>query len=325
MAIRTPGDLKSELETGDKPDGQVFADLIDSLRHKSENIPAGEIDGLVALIAAAVAARTAQDATTNLSITRTGTTITIVSSTGEDAIVPLVSATEAGLIDPDRAKKVDGMDEGATDDQTAAEIADLLAAYDGVGFLPIAAIDGDLGGLGADGKSAYQIWLDNGNQGTEADFLASLRGQPGAAGGSKAFFCFATNGAETIVMATGAQAYHEVQKVADGVVLITVDPTIEAGVSFAIPSEFMGRGGEVATVHLQFAEDHPFYQSEVSLKPPRATLWGRITEDSGGFDVELTGNSNQRRLLPYDEEHPGRVSIQIPGIPTTPFTISIDV
>lgn len=31
-----------------------------------------------------------------------------------------------------------------------------------------------------DGKSAYQIWLDNGNVGSEADFLASLQGNPGS-------------------------------------------------------------------------------------------------------------------------------------------------
>lgn len=35
---------------------------------------------------------------------------------------------------------------------------------------------------GADGKSAYQIWLDNGNTGTEQDFLNSLKGQDGADG-----------------------------------------------------------------------------------------------------------------------------------------------
>ncbi|WP_295215858.1 hypothetical protein [Ruminococcus sp.] len=32
---------------------------------------------------------------------------------------------------------------------------------------------------GADGKSAYEIWLDAGNVGTEADFLASLKGDTG--------------------------------------------------------------------------------------------------------------------------------------------------
>ena len=35
---------------------------------------------------------------------------------------------------------------------------------------------------GADGKSAYQIWLDEGNVGTEQDFLDSLRGEDGING-----------------------------------------------------------------------------------------------------------------------------------------------
>lgn len=39
-----------------------------------------------------------------------------------------------------------------------------------------------IGSAGADGASAYQIWLDAGNTGTEADFLASLVGSDGADG-----------------------------------------------------------------------------------------------------------------------------------------------
>lgn len=35
---------------------------------------------------------------------------------------------------------------------------------------------------GPPGKSAYQSWLDLGNVGTEADFIASLKGEPGAPG-----------------------------------------------------------------------------------------------------------------------------------------------
>lgn len=42
--------------------------------------------------------------------------------------------------------------------------------------------DGRDGQDGADGKSAYQIWLDAGNTGTEADFLASLKGEKGDSG-----------------------------------------------------------------------------------------------------------------------------------------------
>ena len=41
---------------------------------------------------------------------------------------------------------------------------------------------GEPGQDGAEGKSAYQIWLDSGNQGTEEDFLNSLKGQDGEPG-----------------------------------------------------------------------------------------------------------------------------------------------
>ena len=40
---------------------------------------------------------------------------------------------------------------------------------------------GAQGEPGKDGKSAYQIWLDNGNTGTEADFLNWLKGDQGDA------------------------------------------------------------------------------------------------------------------------------------------------
>ena len=42
--------------------------------------------------------------------------------------------------------------------------------------------DGADGEKGADGKSAYQSWLDIGNSGSEADFIASLKGEKGEDG-----------------------------------------------------------------------------------------------------------------------------------------------
>ena len=46
-------------------------------------------------------------------------------------------------------------------------------------------IVGGGGGVnGADGQSAYEIWLSLGNSGTEADFISSLTGPQGAAGKS---------------------------------------------------------------------------------------------------------------------------------------------
>lgn len=41
---------------------------------------------------------------------------------------------------------------------------------------------GDTGATGADGKSAYQVWLDNGHTGTETDYLNSLIGAQGPQG-----------------------------------------------------------------------------------------------------------------------------------------------
>lgn len=38
------------------------------------------------------------------------------------------------------------------------------------------------GRIGEDGLSAYQIWLNNGNSGSESDFLESLQGPPGQKG-----------------------------------------------------------------------------------------------------------------------------------------------
>ena len=37
---------------------------------------------------------------------------------------------------------------------------------------------------GPDGKSAYEVWLEQGNVGTEADFLESIKGEPGDPGPS---------------------------------------------------------------------------------------------------------------------------------------------
>ncbi len=45
-----------------------------------------------------------------------------------------------------------------------------------------AGAQGQAGVAGADGKSAYQVWLDAGNSGTQAQFLAAIRGEQGTAG-----------------------------------------------------------------------------------------------------------------------------------------------
>ena len=46
----------------------------------------------------------------------------------------------------------------------------------------IASLKGEKGDTGADGKSAYDVWIEAGNEGTEDDFLESLRGVDGIDG-----------------------------------------------------------------------------------------------------------------------------------------------
>ena len=60
---------------------------------------------------------------------------------------------------------------------------------------------GATGATGATGKSAYQLWLDAGNTGTENDFLVSLIGPAGAQGPAGA------NGAEGQAGVAGLSAY----------------------------------------------------------------------------------------------------------------------
>lgn len=75
---------------------------------------------------------------------------------------------------------------GAEVDIEADVTQALVLLYNGSGFTPITAAtpgaDGEDGEDGADGKSAYEIWLDEGNSGDEAAFLASLKGEDGEDG-----------------------------------------------------------------------------------------------------------------------------------------------
>jgi len=50
------------------------------------------------------------------------------------------------------------------------------------------ALKGSDGTSGSDGKSAYQVWLEAGNTGTEQDYLNSLKGIPGTPGTSTYFY-----------------------------------------------------------------------------------------------------------------------------------------
>lgn len=81
-----------------------------------------------------------------------------------------------------------------TDDMGYAKIQDVpnnatvdgatlkMQRANGGTIIDLFAVDLPSGVTGKDGLSAYQIWLNEGNAGTEVDFLASLKGETGADG-----------------------------------------------------------------------------------------------------------------------------------------------
>lgn len=81
-----------------------------------------------------------------------------------DGICNLVSVESTGII----------LDRGATDMDGEVNI-ELFPFYQ-------RGLDGEDGKDGADGKSAYDLWLEEGNEGSVADFLGSLKGGQGSKG-----------------------------------------------------------------------------------------------------------------------------------------------
>ena len=81
-----------------------------------------------------------------------------------DGICNLVSVESTGII----------LDRGATDMDGEVNI-ELFPFYQ-------RGLDGEDGKDGADGKSAYDLWLEEGNEGSVADFLGSLKGGQGSRG-----------------------------------------------------------------------------------------------------------------------------------------------
>lgn len=77
---------------------------------------------------------------TNLSASYAATTVTIASDTGDDATIAAASETDAGVMTAAMKTKLDGIETGATADQTANEILTAIKTVDGTG----SGLDADL-------------------------------------------------------------------------------------------------------------------------------------------------------------------------------------
>lgn len=96
---------------------------------------------------------------------------------------------------------------------------------------------GEDGVDGVDGKSAYQIWLDNGNAGSVNDFLESLKGPKGdkgedGVGSSKLKDATVTDGTLVITKEDGSEVKVQAQK-CPGILLTDAFGKVEVGYVFA--------------------------------------------------------------------------------------------
>lgn len=106
-------------------------------------------------------------ATTGLTMVQAGGTVSV-----GDRLVP----TTDGKAIQSASGPVVALADGALDDLVLVSIISLQGGSGGGGG------QGPQGPPGADGDSAYQVWLDQGNTGTEQDFLDSLVGPQGDTG-----------------------------------------------------------------------------------------------------------------------------------------------
>lgn len=112
-----------------------------------------------------------------------GTVATVAYSIGDGSAGPYPLPAEwAGLTS---SLSLNVTLDGQLQDPTAYTISGGQITFAGPvpKFVRICARNITVGPTGPEGASAYQLWLAAGNEGTEADFLASLKGEPGDNGG----------------------------------------------------------------------------------------------------------------------------------------------
>ena len=172
---------------------------------------------------------------------------------------------------------------------------------------------GDTGDTGEKGDTG-----DTGDTGEKGD--TGDTGADGSAGSYATGTLVTASDSATTVMYAGVLP-GTITKVAAGVATVNATEA-DGGFSLSLPSEFLDVASDgTVTVHIQFRTDHPLYQSELTTFPPTSHFFTRATEASGGFDVELRGNNPQSRILAWSQA--GRVSIQVGGVPTSSYMLTI--
>lgn len=174
--------------------------------------------------------------------------------------------------------------------------------------------------IGSAGISpSFGVVIDNHN------FIVLNQNSSGVASGTgESGYLVTDNDVATSVMYTADALPGWIIPGPAGVMTVVMGKGVRGGVALAIPSEYIGVANDgTVTIHIQFETSHPLYKSEITTMPASVHIYSRATEGSAGYDVELRGNNPQSRTLPWTQI--GRVSVQLGGVPSTPFIIKINV
>lgn len=178
------------------------------------------------------------------------------------------------------------------------------------------------GPQGATGKSAYQAWLDLGNEGTEQDFIDSLKGATGAPGTNGAN---GATGAKGDTGATGAQgpaglvrpvvhfggAYfktNSVSEISNAILGIPEDRILQLGVMPAASGRYF------AVAEIELATDLTFNgninatgwlihrQSVSNWQEKMEWYWGRpLTSKPAGFNTGTIFTFSRSQVLDVNQ------------------------
>lgn len=140
--------------------------------------------------------------------------------------------------------------------------------------------DGERGFTGADGKSAYQVWLEEGNEGTEADFLNSLKAHVSR------FIPIATEAGATSLNIGDTYAFSDVPSPTDGAMLLMPngDTTTPKTLMFSVTSN----GGTPETFTYT-------YVGELSISTEGFLSSDKIVQNlnTGGADKVLSAEAGK--------------------------------
>ena len=147
--------------------------------------------------------------------------------------------------------------------------------------------------MGLTGKSAYQIWLDNGNTGTETDFLNWLKGKDGANG---------ADGKDGVNGQDGVDG-----KDGNGVKSAAINDKGELIIT--LDDGTVINAGQVVAPEKRIDENNQIVCK--TFEKTNKTIYGKVSNDTETFyftdEIELKGGASYSVYKDFDSSDLGRI------------------